>query len=417
MVGSAARNTWLAGDHDLDVFIGVPDVASLEDALALAREVVPRHEERYAEHAYVHAFFEGFELDIVPCYLVEDASCILSAVDRTPFHCRYVSSRIGGLEGDVLLLKQFMKGAGVYGSELRVGGFSGYLSELLVIRYGSFLEVLKNASLWRPGETIDLKKHSARTHEDPLVVVDPVDPKRNVAAALTLDRMFQFAAVARCFLKRPDIEFFFPSSITPLTDEELLGSIECRGSSLILVEFSAPPLVEDVLFPQMRKAEQSIRSLLERNGFSVLRSDVDWHGRASLMRYIGPGLEDDSGVGEGILRMLFELEVATLPRVAKRAGPPLWEGDHVERFVSHHSEILSGPYVEEGRVVVEVERKYTVASELIQSQISNLALGKHLNPQIKAGYKIRVDQELLGIKDREFREFMARYFSAWQNVC
>jgi len=43
-------------------------------------------------------------------------------------------------------LKQFMKGIGVYGSELRRRGFSGYLTELLVINYGSFLGVLKEAS-------------------------------------------------------------------------------------------------------------------------------------------------------------------------------------------------------------------------------------------------------------------------------
>jgi len=42
----------------------------------------------------------------------------------------------------------------------------------------------------------------------------------------------------------------------------------------ILLEFAAPDVVEDVLYPQLRKAEGSIKALLERNGFSMLRSDV-----------------------------------------------------------------------------------------------------------------------------------------------
>ena len=138
LVGSAARSTWLAQDHDLDIFLGVPPDGDLAAALEVARSVAPDHEEKYAEHPYVHAWVDGFDVDLVPCYLVEDASCLKSAVDRTPFHTRYVSQRIAGREDDVLLLKQFMKGIDVYGSELKVGGFSGYLAELLVLYYGSF---------------------------------------------------------------------------------------------------------------------------------------------------------------------------------------------------------------------------------------------------------------------------------------
>jgi tRNA nucleotidyltransferase (CCA-adding enzyme) len=36
-----------------------------------------------------------------------------------------------------------MKGTGVYGAEAKVEGFSGYLTELLVINYGSFPKALE----------------------------------------------------------------------------------------------------------------------------------------------------------------------------------------------------------------------------------------------------------------------------------
>ena len=121
-----------------------------------------------------------------------------------PFHTKYVSVRIAGKEDDVLLLKQFMKGVHVYGSELRVGGFSGYLTELLVLCYGSFVAVLRAASSWRPGQRLDLEGHAAVRHDEPLIVVDPVDPRRNVAGALTLDKMLQFAGAARSFLAEPE---------------------------------------------------------------------------------------------------------------------------------------------------------------------------------------------------------------------
>jgi len=397
LVGSGARSTWLAGDHDLDLFIAVPDGADLKDALELARLVAPVHQEKYAEHAYIHASVDGFEVDIVPCYHVLNASCLRSAVDRTPFHTQYITSRITGLEDHVLLLKQFMKGVGVYGSELRTGGFSGYLSEILVLRYGSFLGVLEAASGWHPGETIDLEGHCAQAHEEPLVVVDPVDPYRNVAAALTLDKMFQFVAASRCYLARPEIEMFFPLGENVLTDQEIIGRMRERGSHMLLVEFKAPDVVEDVLFPQLRKAEESARAMLERHGFRALRSDV----------YQAAGLAG----------MLFEMEVAELPAVSKRFGPPAWEGEHLSRFLSAHIQKLSGPYLEDGRAVIEVRRKYTQAWKLLDKEILNLALGKHIAAQIRAGYRIYYDIEILEVKDLEFRTFLSRYFKAHHKIC
>ena len=401
LVGSASRSTWLAGDHDLDIFLAVPEDADLAEALELARSVAPVHQEKYAEHAYVHAEINGFDVDLVPCYLLMDAFHIKSAVDRTPFHTKYVSERIKGLEDEVLLLKQFMKGVGVYGSELKVGGFSGYLSELLVLRYGSFPAVLEGASTWRPGETIDLEDHSTTSHQDPLIVIDPVDPNRNVAAALTLDRMLQFTVAARRFLKVPDMAFFYPPDKKPISDEDLLKQIKERGSTLLLLDFEAPRMVEDVIFPQLRKAEEAIRAMFRRNGFSVLRSNVDCHPVAGVNR----------------ARMLFELDVWELPRIIRREGPPVWEAEHLSRFLSSHPVLLSGPYIENGRAIVEVQRKYTRASDLLEKEVGTLSLGRHLTTQVQKGHNIYVGPELVQVRDQGFRTFMAVYLAARFWMC
>ena len=392
LVGSAARSTWLSGDHDLDIFLGVPPGDDLGAAMELARLVAPDHEEKYAEHAYVHARMDGFEVDLVPCYLVEDAARLLSAVDRTPFHTKYVGSRIIGREDDVLLLKQFMKGVNVYGSELKVGGFSGYLAELLVLCYGSFAAVLQAASAWRPGQRLDLEGHGIGRHDEPLIVVDPVDPGRNVAAALTLDKMLQFASAARSFLAEPRLDFFFPPSQAPLLDEEIIALINARGTMLILFEFAAPDVVEDVLYPQLRKAEGSIKALLERSGFSLLRSDVSTYRDRAVM--------------------LFEMEVWQLSGACQRTGPPIWQADHLARFLAAHPSPLSGPYIANGKVVVEEARRYTSARDLLAGESANLSMGKHLSASIRSGHNIYVGLELLGIKDEGFRIFLAQYFQA-----
>jgi len=392
LVGSAARGTWLAGDHDLDVFLGVGVEDDLEKALELARRISPDHREKYAEHPYIQARIDGFEVDLVPCYLVDDASHLRSAVDRTPFHNRYVKQRIAGLEDEVLLLKQFMKGSGVYGSELRVGGFSGYLAELLVLCYGSFAAVIEAASLWKPGLKLDLEGRGRVEQADPLVVVDPVDPGRNVAAALTLNRMLQFALAARTFMARPDIEFFFANPPAPLSDREIEALMEERGTLPLLIEFAAPDVVEDVLYPQLRKAESSVNALLERKGFSILRSDViSYSNRAAL---------------------LLEMEVWRLSRACRREGPPVWQADHISRFLAAHPKTLSGPYVKDGRLVVEEERRYAQAADLLAAELASLSLGRHISASIRSGYKIYAGMELLAIKDDGYRIFLAEYFQA-----
>ena len=392
LVGSAARDTWLAQDYDLDIFLGVPEDGDLAEAMDLARLVAPDHEERYAEHPYVHARMDGFEVDLVPCYLVDDASQLKSAVDRTPFHTRYIIDKVAGLEDDVLLLKQFLKGIGVYGSELKVGGFSGYLTELLVILYRSFPAVLQAASLWRPHTVLNLEGKAGKMHDEPLIVVDPVDPNRNVAAALTLDKMLQFSAAARSFLSWPRLEFFFPPEHEPLSNEEVLARMDARGTMPVVLEFLAPDVVEDILYPQLRKAEQSIRALLTRNGFLLLRSDVVAYRDRAVM--------------------LFEMEVWELSRASSRTGPPVWEAEHMARFLAAPPQPLCGPYIRGGKVVVEVPREYIRARDLLAGELAGISLGKHLQGAILGGHKIYSGQEILKIEDREFRIFLAQYFKA-----
>ena len=392
LVGSAARGTWLAGDHDLDIFLGIEEEDDLKKALQLARLVSSDHREKYAEHPYVQARIDGFEVDLVPCYLVDDPSHLRSAVDRTPFHNRYVKQRIAGLEDEVLLLKQFMKGTGVYGSELKVGGFSGYLAELLVLCYGSFAAVIEAASLWKPGLKLDLEGQGRVEQDDPLVMVDPVDPGRNVAAALTLNRMLQFALAARTFMARPDIEFFFAKPHSPLSDREIEALMEERGTLPLLIEFAAPDVVEDVLYPQLRKAESSVRALLERKGFSILRSDVVSYGNCAAL--------------------LLEMEVWRLSRACRREGPPVWQADHISRFLAAHPKPLSGPYIKDGRLVVEEERRYARAADLLAAELAGLSLGRHISAAIRSGYKIYAGRELLAIKDEGYRIFLAEYYRA-----
>jgi tRNA nucleotidyltransferase (CCA-adding enzyme) len=121
VIGSAARDTWISGDcegdRDIDIFIGFDITTPRDDleryGLEIGKEIaVQGYDICYAEHPYVKARYDGFTIDVVPHYIIENTNQLLSAVDRTPFHQRYVSEHLSGRQDDVRLLKQFLKGAG-----------------------------------------------------------------------------------------------------------------------------------------------------------------------------------------------------------------------------------------------------------------------------------------------------------------
>ena len=137
MEGSVAKDTWLSENPDIDVFIRLPTSIPRKNlgeiGLKIARKAAAnaRQVERFAEHPYLEAFMDGYRVDIVPCYDAKKGEW-QSATDRTPYHTDYIRKRLEiNLLGEARLLKRFMQGIGIYGAELKIGGFSGYLCELL----------------------------------------------------------------------------------------------------------------------------------------------------------------------------------------------------------------------------------------------------------------------------------------------
>ncbi|MBP2132517.1 tRNA nucleotidyltransferase (CCA-adding enzyme) [Methanomicrobium sp. W14] len=404
IVGSVARNTWVSGDLDLDIFMLFDPNLSREEleekglllakktALSFGGDIV----EKYAEHPYINTNIDGFDVDLVPCYAVPDASQIKSAVDRTPFHTKYISERVKGLSDDVILLKQFLKSCGVYGSDLMTGGFSGYLCELLVCFYGGFHECLEAARGWHPGIVIDIENHQSKEFDDPLVVIDPVDPKRNVAAALCATAMYSFAEYSRGYLSGPSCLFFENRKVRKISYESFSEEIEKRGTFFYGVVFDTPGEIPDIVVPQLKRSVSSAKGLLERNGFSVNRADCFMGEKKSLL--------------------LFELLVEKLPRIERRTGPPVWEEENSMRFIQKHlGNAFSGPYICEGVYYAEVERRYTDAGGLLESgDFISCGLGKHVKRVISGNYSVFKGSECW---NEEFSGFLYDFIAKSSPLC
>lgn len=363
LVGSVAKGTHLS-DPEIDIFVAFPRDTPRETLEKVGLELGEfLHEKvrQYAEHPYTRGRWNGLEVEIVPCYRIVDASEKMSAVDRTPLHAAYVIEKLGPKQrAEVRLLKAFCDGVGVYGAEAKVQGFSGYLCELLGLKYGTFRGVLEASARWRRGEEIALEAPPAKAFDEPLVVVDPVDAGRNVASAVSEETLARFVHAAKAFLRKPGIQFFFPKPRRPFTATQAKALLKRRGTTVFGVAIPAPKLTDDILFPQIRKAERAILDLGRKADFRITRSRF-------------------AVVDETVL-LLFEFEVFELPAAKKHRGPPVWVNnadDFLARW-KRDRRALTAPYLEDGHWAVDVRREATDAATLIRAHLRELSLGSHL---------------------------------------
>jgi tRNA nucleotidyltransferase (CCA-adding enzyme) len=414
--GSVAKDTWLSGEPDVDVFMRVPTSIPRESlgevCLKVAKEATKgsKQIERFAEHPYLEAFVDGTRVNIVPCYAAKPGEW-LSATDRTPFHSDYINKNLDvKMRGQVRLLKKFMKGIGVYGAEVKVGGFSGYLCELLVLHYGSFLDAVDAFAKHKQRIVIDIEGfYTNRQREvdllfdDPLVVVDPVDKARNVASAVRKQNLYTFIAAAQAFVKWPSLNFFYPLPTIPMNARKMREELKKRhqGPTIVFVMFGRVDAVPDILWGQLYKSLRSMRKLVSLSDFSLLRNFA-WSD------------EEDLNV------FGFELEHCCIPEVKKHLGPPLDKESDCEKFLLKHqntSRTISGPYVEDGRWVVQVRRNYTDACALLREKLKdggkNAGVAEGISHVLKKGFNVFVNEEVVKVyeKNNEFAEFLTDFLS------
>ncbi|MFB6208437.1 MAG: CCA tRNA nucleotidyltransferase [Candidatus Nanohaloarchaea archaeon] len=353
--GSAGRGTCVAGDKDIDLFVLFPEDTPRreleEDGLRVGKAVFEEfdgeHHVEYAEHPYTKGEIEGHEVEVVPC-IDTDPENIKSSVDRTPHHSRWAKENLNEEQKkDVVLLKTFLGAEGIYGSSLKTEGFSGYLSEILIAHYGSFRGLTREAKNWPEEKVIDPEGHhdslpeelEEKFERENLVVVDPVDPERNVASVLSRENYARFIYRSWAFENNPGVEFFQEPDVV-FDKFELEQEIDRRAGFLV-IEFENPDEVDDVVYPQLRKVLRRLRAELERNDFQVFQQGVH---------------QSD------LTRIFFELE-RELPEVEHKPGPRVFHGiDHLEQFTQKYENV----FVEGDRLYARIEREHKDAKEFLK---------------------------------------------------
>jgi tRNA nucleotidyltransferase (CCA-adding enzyme) len=365
--GSFAKGTWLRGDADIDIFVKIKPSVSVERfevlGKSIGQEALKKHKPklRYSDHPYVEAFVRGIRVNVVPCYNVEQGKW-QSAADRSPFHTEYISSNFDDEKRmQARLLKKFFKGVGIYGAEISTGGFSGYVSEVLVLKYGSFENVLRAAADMQDRQVIaagDYDSDIVKGFRSPVIIIDPVDSRRNLGTAISPESVGRFVLAARAFLASPSLQFFREKNKHAKASAKLYPNV-------LVVEFTHKERSPDIIWGQLKRSLKAMAKQLEIADFIVLRSSCITDEKTSAA-------------------LAFLLESITLPPYTKRKGPEVFRRKDTVSFISDtkNKKPLVTWVDREMRVAMLVDRKATDARQFARSllldRIENSGVAKDL---------------------------------------
>ncbi len=340
--GSFAKNTWLKGDYDVDIFVKFAlqyDDRKLSTLLGKAlKKFKPTRLHGSRDYFWVK---NHVKYEIVPVRDIKKPEQALNVTDFSPLHVNWVNKAGKKYKQDIMLAKKFCKAQGVYGAESYIRGFSGHVVDILVIHYKGFLPLLKAAAKWKPKVVIDyhnkykgkalLMMNKSKLHS-PLVLIDPVQPERNAAAALKHNQLEAFVSAAKAFLKKPSEQFFVKKE----TDFTALA----KKGTLVKIDVTAKRGKEDIVGTKLLKAFEYFRSAFR--DFGLIDSGWEWPTATKAVFW-------------------FVIKHKKLSATEERIGPPKSIAIAVQHFKKKHKKTS----IKKGRIVAQVKRRYTTPQEAI----------------------------------------------------
>ncbi len=305
VAGSAARGTNLKGNSDIDIFLlfknPVPKERMEKTSIEVAKKLIKGNKNesyivRYAEHPYARLFLEGLGLrvDLVPAYKITKSSERITSVDRTQLHNQFVKNAFSQRQqDDVRVLKALLKFHGIYGAEAKTEGFSGYLCELLIYSYGSFAKLVAGVANMKPPLVIDLSEgpHDlsklAKAFGKKLVVVDPTDQDRNVAANVSDESFARLALICRILIMDPSAKWFNGPKHSEVDSAAKLNAVaKILGVGLYAISFESDDISDEIIWQQLRRLMLGINSELAKLGFAPLLSLQEVEGTNAVLGFM-----------------------------------------------------------------------------------------------------------------------------------
>ncbi len=358
--GSNKKQTQLRNTFEIDVFAcfnykkysqndkNIPDIleASLKKNFKKAERI-------HGSRDYFQVLVKPYLFEVIPILNISSAKQAKNITDISPLHAKWVARKSKGKFSEIRLTKAFMAACGVYGAESYIRGFSGYACEILTIHYGSFANLLKAATAWGEKKIIDTEKHYLARNPllelnksktgSPLIIIDPVQPSRNVSAALSTEAFTRFKETASKFLKKPSEEFFKKKAVSK---KELVES-KGKDSRLLILEILPEKNKKDVMGTALLGKYEILKEAFLKNSFIVEKSSWQWEGGKALMGFFISKKYPD--------------------KHEKRIGPKVSDKNNSDRFRQKHKRT----FVSGGRLITMVERRFKTPQALVKLVIAS----------------------------------------------
>ena len=378
--GSFAKGTWLSKGADVDIFIRFQKSTSEEKFEEISKKIGFESMKRYcpyirySEHPYVEAKIRNTKINVVPFYDVK-AGEWKSAADRSPFHTKFMKrSLTSKMRNEVRILKTFLKTNKIYGAEIARQGFSGYVSEVLILNFKSFENVIKSMSEVKENQIIG---ETDRRFNTSVTIVDPIDSNRNLAAAISDESLGKFILVCRAFREKPALEFF-KGKKSKVSKK--------HWKNVLVIKFDFKLRSPDIIWGQIKRATSSLSTQLELGGFNVLRCKphTDQQKKAYLF---------------------FLLEATKISETHVKDGPEFFRGDSSKSFISKNLPSTELMWIRDDRKIISLEkRRHTNAvrfmTEFLKKNLKT-DIPKGLQSDFRRGYKVSAGSKNLSKSIKE----------------
>jgi tRNA nucleotidyltransferase (CCA-adding enzyme) len=378
--GSFAKGTWLDNDTDIDFFVMIEPTVERNEFEELGKSIgfhaLKKYNPylRYSEHPYVEGKVNGVRINIVPCYKVQ-LNKWKSAADRSPFHTIFMETKLNEfLKSEVRVLKKFLKSIGIYGSQISVSGFSGYVTEVLILKYGSFRNVIQTFAELKPDYIVSLESPDQSAIEkfrSPIIIIDPIDSNRNLGAAISAECLAKFVLTSRLFLQAPSTKFFIKSS---RSNTKIISYIK---SNLLIIDFKIQIRSPDILWGQLKKKLTSISKQLANTGFEIIKKFCFTD-------------EQEQAV------FIFMVKYTNLSKINLNVGPKIFLKNETDSYIKKRGKKSIMTWTDDMAIVsIEERDKMSIkehANQIIQNDVeSGNPIGISLD--LKNGYTIYIGNE------------------------
>ncbi|MHA1304927.1 MAG: hypothetical protein ACTSPI_14610, partial [Candidatus Heimdallarchaeaceae archaeon] len=247
-------------------------------------------------------------------------------------------------------------------------------------------------------EDVDEQTMELLQGDYPLFVSDPLAPRDNVAADVSIDQFNSIVSAANVYLHSPSLKFFIYHPIPLPSFAHIIQKLEDSGRILIVLSTERLHQESEICWQKALSMKKAFTKELLRNKYLIDR--------------IKPFITDEKyGVFISLMKPLPQLAI-------RKEGPSILDGDASIKFLrkyNSHVDVVSGPFIEDQKWVIYFANRGQHVYEFIYSLVKQntfiLTVDSFLKLEIKNKLQIHtIETGLQELYDKDIDLAEQLYF-------